>query len=149
MDTNVLKLTIPLVRGEYGNRPCISQIQVDTFKHSENLLSIHARVIVLRDSQKAIIVGKGGTGIKQLGSAAREVFAHLSLSVSGCAFCTDVVYSVSVQACVAKQGALRVSFFAQSLERFFAKKVFLGLNVVVDSDWRTKSEALKRYGYYA
>lgn len=41
----------------------------DTFK---NVLNIHAAIIVERDSQKGILIGKGGAMIKRIGTFARE-----------------------------------------------------------------------------
>jgi len=38
----------------------------------DNLLNIHASIIVERDSQKGIIIGKGGSMIKQIGTLARK-----------------------------------------------------------------------------
>jgi GTP-binding protein Era len=43
---------------------------------------IHQQIFVERDSQKAIVVGKGGSRLKQIGSAAREAIAeHLGRKV--------------------------------------------------------------------
>lgn len=41
------------------------------------LLNIHALIIVERDSQKGIIIGKGGQMIKDIGSLARKDILHL------------------------------------------------------------------------
>ena len=41
------------------------------------LVRIHATVLVERDSQKAIIIGKGGSKLKELGSRAREQIERL------------------------------------------------------------------------
>jgi GTPase len=43
---------------------------------------IHQQILVERDSQKAIVVGKGGSRLKQIGAAAREAIAeHLGRKV--------------------------------------------------------------------
>ncbi len=43
---------------------------------------IHQQILVERDSQKAIVLGKGGSRLKQIGSAAREAIAeHLGRKV--------------------------------------------------------------------
>ena len=43
---------------------------------------INQQILVERDSQKAIVVGKGGSRLKQIGSAAREAIAkHLGRKV--------------------------------------------------------------------
>jgi len=41
------------------------------------LINIHATIIVERDSQKGIIIGKGGSMIKQIGALARKDILHL------------------------------------------------------------------------
>jgi len=41
------------------------------------LLNIHASIIVERDSQKGIIIGKGGSMIKEIGTLARKDILHL------------------------------------------------------------------------
>jgi GTP-binding protein Era len=44
--------------------------------------AIHQQILVERDSQKAIVVGKGGSRLKQIGQAAREAIAeHLGRKV--------------------------------------------------------------------
>ncbi len=45
---------------------------IDRDEKNHDLLSIHATVIVERDSQKGIIIGKGGAMIKKIGSEARK-----------------------------------------------------------------------------
>jgi GTPase len=53
-------------------------VEVNEFKErSETLTYIGANIYVERDSQKGIIVGKNGTMIKSLGSAAREELAEI------------------------------------------------------------------------
>lgn len=54
--------------------------QVDFLEYDETnpkLLNIHASIIVERDSQKGIIIGKGGKMIKRIGSLARQDILHL------------------------------------------------------------------------
>ncbi len=46
-------------------------------KQLPDLLNIHASIIVERDSQKGIIIGKGGSMIKQIGTYARKDILHL------------------------------------------------------------------------
>jgi GTPase len=45
---------------------------VEELEESENLTKIHASLIVERDSQKGIVIGKGGETLKKIGSRARE-----------------------------------------------------------------------------
>ncbi len=42
-----------------------------------NLINIHASIIVERNSQKGIIIGKGGSMIKEIGTLARKDILHL------------------------------------------------------------------------
>ncbi|MDY0219577.1 MAG: GTPase Era [Desulfobacterium sp.] len=46
-------------------------VTVDSFKELPTLTEIHATIHVDRDSQKGIIIGKGGRMLKQIGSKAR------------------------------------------------------------------------------
>lgn len=51
--------------------PYCCEVVVDAFKEEPERYSIDAVVYVMRDSQKGIIVGKGGSAIKRLGTRAR------------------------------------------------------------------------------
>jgi GTP-binding protein Era len=52
--------------------PFSTAVVVDRFDESEGtLLKLYCTILVERDSQKAIVIGKGGEMIKQIGSAAR------------------------------------------------------------------------------
>lgn len=51
--------------------PYSVEVMVDTYEESKNLVKIKATIYVSRDSQKAIIIGKGGTAIKKTGIMAR------------------------------------------------------------------------------
>lgn len=54
-------------------------VRVDDYKERENdLLYIHATVIVERESQKGIVIGKGGSMIKQISTAARQEIEEMS-----------------------------------------------------------------------
>lgn len=46
--------------------------QVEKFEESKKLVRIHLALIVERDSQKAMVIGKGGARIKKIGQLARE-----------------------------------------------------------------------------
>jgi GTPase len=54
--------------------PYAVAVTVDTFKveKSGKLIKIHATIHVERDSQKGILIGKGGHKLKQIGEAARH-----------------------------------------------------------------------------
>lgn len=47
-------------------------VVVEEFKETEGLISISAAVNVERDSQKGIVIGKGGSMLKKIGTAARK-----------------------------------------------------------------------------
>ncbi len=46
-------------------------IEINTFSNEEDYLFVEANIIVERDSQKAIIIGKGGTNVKSIGIDSR------------------------------------------------------------------------------
>ncbi len=52
--------------------PYSVQVEVVEFKEEEKLLRISAEIYVMRDSQKIILIGKGGIALKQVGIAARR-----------------------------------------------------------------------------
>jgi len=47
-------------------------VKIESWEESPSLLSIHAMIVVEKDSQKAIVIGKGGSQIKAIGQSARE-----------------------------------------------------------------------------
>ena len=51
--------------------PYCVQVDVDSYEESEKRIVIRASIYVARESQKAIIIGKGGSAIKKLGMQAR------------------------------------------------------------------------------
>jgi GTP-binding protein Era len=52
--------------------PYSVQVEIESFKDEEKLLRISAIIYVMRDSQKQIMIGKGGIAIKNMGIAARR-----------------------------------------------------------------------------
>lgn len=52
--------------------PYSTEVVVESYKEEGNLTRIHAEIIVERDSQKNIIIGKGGEMIKKVGTYARQ-----------------------------------------------------------------------------
>lgn len=52
--------------------PYSIQVEIDEFKDEEKILRISALIYVMRDSQKQILIGKGGSAIKNVGIAARR-----------------------------------------------------------------------------
>lgn len=86
--------------------PYSCQVIVVDWKDQPDIVHIRAEVIVERESQKAILLGKGGSAIKTLGMAARK-----------------------------------------DIESFLQKKIFLGLTVKVNANWRNSPLQLKYFGY--
>jgi GTP-binding protein Era len=51
--------------------PYSVEVAVEEFKESEDIIRIRANIFVARDSQKGILIGKGGSKLKKVGSEAR------------------------------------------------------------------------------
>ena len=81
-------------------------IKVDKYQESDDIDRIYATIYCEQKSQKGILIGKGGTLLKKIGTEARL-----------------------------------------ELENIVEKKVFLGLEVKVEKDWRKKDNILKNFGY--
>ncbi|MFN8391543.1 MAG: GTPase Era [Bdellovibrionota bacterium] len=47
-------------------------VKIEGWEEDEELIKIQAAVLVEKDSQKAIVIGKGGSRLKEIGQAARE-----------------------------------------------------------------------------
>ena len=71
--------------------PYSVEVVVEAYEESKKLINIRASIYVARDSQKAIIIGKGGTAIKKLGIMSRsgieeftgkKIFLDLNVKVS-------------------------------------------------------------------
>lgn len=58
--------------------PYSCTVTVSDFKEEAAIDHIHAEIVVNRDSQKGIIIGKGGTMLKKLGSRARAQIEELT-----------------------------------------------------------------------
>jgi GTP-binding protein Era len=52
--------------------PYSVQVEIELFKEEKDIIHIHALIYVLRDSQKQIMIGRGGNALKQVGIAARR-----------------------------------------------------------------------------
>jgi GTP-binding protein Era len=52
--------------------PYSTEVIITAFKEEDNMAHISAEIIVERESQKNIIIGKGGAGIKKIGMEARR-----------------------------------------------------------------------------
>ena len=51
--------------------PYSSQVEIDTYEETGNLVKIRAQIIVERNSQKGILIGKSGDMLKKIGRDAR------------------------------------------------------------------------------
>ncbi len=51
--------------------PYSAEVVVDSFKEDEKIIRIHAVIYVERESQKGILIGKGGKSLKKVGTEAR------------------------------------------------------------------------------
>ena len=81
-------------------------VRVDEYKEDVYIDRIRASIYCETKSQKGILIGKGGSLLKLIGTQAR-----------------------------------------QDLEKIVEKKVFLGLQVKIEKDWRKKDKFLKDFGY--
>ena len=52
--------------------PYSVQVEIEQFKEGEDRYEISAVIYVMRDSQKGIIIGKGGSALKKVGTEARK-----------------------------------------------------------------------------
>jgi GTP-binding protein Era len=52
--------------------PYSVEVVVDSFKEEQKKIVIHAVIYVERDSQKGIIIGRGGLTLKKVGAEARR-----------------------------------------------------------------------------
>lgn len=65
-----------IYRQLHAELPYASAVETETFTtRRDGSIEIHQQILVARDSQKAIVLGKGGTKIRSIGSAAREEIA--------------------------------------------------------------------------
>ena len=67
----------------YQELPYAAAIETESWEdRPDGSTAIHQQILVERDSQKAIVVGKGGSRLKAIGQAAREAIAeHLGRKV--------------------------------------------------------------------
>ena len=82
-------------------------VKVDEYSEEPEIDRIRATIYCETKSQKGILIGKGGSLLKTVGTQAR-----------------------------------------QDLEKITEKKIFLGLQVKVEKDWRKKDSVLKSFGYF-
>ncbi len=58
--------------------PYESDVLIDSIEEDKGLDKIYATIIIEKESQKGIIIGKGGESIKRIGKSAREKIERLS-----------------------------------------------------------------------
>lgn len=61
-----------LIRTLGEELPYATAVTMDSFQYKEKILHLHATIWVERDGQKAIVIGKGGEKLKQIGTLARQ-----------------------------------------------------------------------------
>jgi len=66
-----------LVRLTGQEVPHTTAVAVDHWQEHEDRVVIHVRIVVERNSQKGIVIGKGGQRLKAIGSAARADISRL------------------------------------------------------------------------
>ena len=81
-------------------------VKIEKYQETNEIDRIYANIFCETKSQKGILIGKGGSMLKKIGTEARH-----------------------------------------ELEKIVEKKVFLGLEVKVEKDWRKKENSLKNFGY--
>ncbi len=81
-------------------------VKIESYVENDDIDRIYATIYCETKSQKGILIGKGGSLLKKIGTEARI-----------------------------------------DLEKIVEKKVFLGLEVKVEKDWRKKQNSLKAFGY--
>lgn len=81
-------------------------VKIEKYQESDEIDRIYASIFCETKSQKGILIGKGGSLLKKIGSEARH-----------------------------------------DLEKIVEKKIFLGLEIKVEKDWRKKQNSLKNFGY--
>jgi len=57
--------------------PYVLSVEIERFQRNKKLLTINAVIWVERASQKAIVIGRGGEGLKRVGSRARKDMERL------------------------------------------------------------------------
>jgi GTP-binding protein Era len=67
-----------LYRQLHDELPYDSAVRPESYSHrKDGSVEIHQQIVIARDSQKSIVLGKGGAKIKAIGEAARKELAEL------------------------------------------------------------------------
>jgi GTP-binding protein Era len=60
-----------IIRHTKQEMPYVTAVFIEQFTETETITTIHATILVEKDSQKAIMIGAGGARLKEIGTAAR------------------------------------------------------------------------------
>jgi GTP-binding protein Era len=60
-----------IIRHTKQEMPYVTAVLIEQFTETETITTIHATILVEKDSQKAIMIGAGGARLKEIGTAAR------------------------------------------------------------------------------
>ena len=66
-----------VIRHTQQEMPYVTAVLIDRFEEGPQLTRLHATIVVEKDSQKPIIIGAGGSRLKQIGSEARQELEKL------------------------------------------------------------------------
>lgn len=66
-----------VIRHTKHEMPYVTAVLIDGFEEGTLITRLHATIVVEKDSQKPIVIGAGGTRLKEIGSAAREELERL------------------------------------------------------------------------
>ena len=61
-----------VIRNTHQELPHVSAVIMERFEEAEGITRIYATILVERESQKPIVIGAGGSRIKQIGTEARR-----------------------------------------------------------------------------
>ena len=67
-----------LYRQLHDELPYDSAVRPESYTHrADGSVEVHQQIVIARDSQKGIVLGKGGSKLKAIGEAARKELANL------------------------------------------------------------------------
>ena len=87
-------------------------VEIEEFEERDDLVRIMARIWVERDSQKGIVIGKGGQMLKHIGSAARAEIGRML----GCRVRLDITVGVDAQWTQRRGSVERLGMFGKEGE---------------------------------
>ncbi|MFZ0959592.1 MAG: GTPase Era [Terriglobia bacterium] len=66
-----------VIRHTKHEMPYVTAVLIDTFEQSMLITRLHATIVVEKDSQKPIVIGAGGSRLKEIGTEARQELEKL------------------------------------------------------------------------